>query len=249
MIIQNFTNSSTTNANDTGATLLFGAEGFTSQSLQPKFRNDARTGLVQVLALYADGTNSITIQGSTHGDKQRPIAVMSAKAGGDTAAELNGDNTVINDGYGAVTFTFDSSVTTDTVASASACTVGVSGGDDGTKTAVAMARAINAMGAAGHLAVFAWSHLEDVFIRHNESWAKVSTLTTAITDDAGGEDFWDVDTWDDPNNWVDLVTFTNLANESTDSAVVTLFPYMRVKCADVGASTADNLAIEVTLGV
>ena len=249
MIIQNFTNSSTTHANDTGATLLFGAEGFTSQSLQPKFSYNARTGLVQVLALYADGTNSITIQGSTTGDDQRPIAVMTAKAGGDTAAELNGDDTVINDGYGAVTFTFDSSTASDTVASATACTVGVSGVDDTTKTALAMARAINAMADAGHLEVTAWSHLEDVFIRHKAPWSTVSGLTTAITDDSGGEDFWDVDTWDDPNNWVDLVTFTNLANESTDSAVVTLFPYMRVKCADVGASTADNLAIEVTLGV
>ena len=83
-----------------------------------------------------------------------------------------------------------------------------------------------------------------LFVEHGDSWGTVSGLTTAITD---SQSFFTADLWDDPANYKTVATFTNLANESNDSAVVTLFPYMRVKVTDVGGSGVP-CAIQVTLG-
>lgn len=232
---------------ETNRPLLSGADGFTSKVLNPSFIGGNKTGLIEVLALFADGTNTIEIQGSMFGDKQKPVATFLALDAGDSAAELNGDTVIINDGRSAITFTFSSSAnmrTGNTIDSETEITVGVSGLNSHDLLVEMMAIAIEQMHDAGHTEMRASFEGHYLYIEHGDSWETVSGLSTAITD---SQSFFTADLWDDPSNYKTLATFTNMANESNDSAVVTLFPYMRVKVTDVGAS-AVHCAIQVTLG-
>ena len=232
---------------ETNERILSGADGFTSKVINPSFIGGNKTGLVEVLALFADGTNTIQIQGSMFGDNQKPLATFLAGTNSNTAAKLDGDSVIINDGRSAITFLFEADnpmKTGNVIDSATQITVGCQSLASEDEVAEIMAFAINQMNRAGHTEMKASHELHYLFVEHGDSWGTVSGLTTAITD---SQSFFTADLWDDPANYKTVATFTNLANESNDSAVVTLFPYMRVKVTDVGGSGVP-CAIQVTLG-